>query len=87
MKKLIFALLLIGCTSQKELTTTTYYNQLFSPQQVDSIVKAESIDRLDSIPLRGSKSNYWEYYYLKDSLVIRFIDKGDSIKVTKRINK
>lgn len=60
---------------------------MFSVQQIDSIIKSENIDRLDSIPIKGSETNYWEYYYLKDSLVMRFLDKGDSIQVTKRINK
>ena len=88
MKKLflLLPLFLFNCTSQKEYITNTEYNKNFTYQQVDSILKAEQIDQIDSIPLKGSKSKYYEYYYYKDSLVIRFFKDGDSIRVTKRIN-
>ena len=88
MKKLflLLPLFLFNCTSQKEYITNTEYNKNFTYQQVDSILKAEQIDWIDSIPLKGSKSKYYEYYYYKDSLVIRFFKDGDSIRVTKRIN-
>lgn len=85
-KSLLLTFILISC-GQSELITTTYYNKLFSAEQVDSIIKSENIDRLDSFPIKGSESTYYEYYYLKDSMVIRFIEKKDSIQVTKRINK
>lgn len=86
-KSLLLTFILISCGSiQPELITTTYYNKLFSAEQVDSIIKSENIDKLDSIPIKGSESTYYEYYYLKDSMVIRFIEKRDSIQVTKRIN-
>ena len=88
MKKLflLLPLFLFNCTSQKEYITNTEYNKNFTYQQVDSILKAEQIDWIDSIPLKGSESKYYEYYYYKDSLVFRFFKDGDSIRVTKRIN-
>lgn len=88
MKKLflLLPLFLFNCASQKEYITNTEYNKNFTYQQIDSILKAEQIDWIDSIPLKGSESKYYEYYYYKDSLVIRFFKNGDSIKVTKRIN-
>lgn len=88
MKKLflLLPLFLFNCASQKEYVTNTEYNKNFTYQQIDSILKAEQIDWIDSIPLKGSESKYYEYYYYKDSLVIRFFKDGDSIRVTKRIN-
>ena len=88
MKKLflLLPLFLFNCASQKEYITNTEYNKNFTYQQVDSILKAEQIDWIDSIPLKGSESKYYEYYYYKDSLVIRFFKDEDSIRVTKRIN-
>lgn len=88
MKKLflLLPLFLFNCASQKEYITNTEYNKNFTYQQVDSILKAEQIDWIDSIPLKGSESKYYEYYYYKDSLVFRFFKDGDSIRVTKRIN-
>lgn len=88
MKKLflLLPLFLFNCTSQKEYITNTEYNKNFTYQQIDSILKAEQIDWIDSIPLKGSESKYYEYYYYKDSLVFRFFKDGDSIRVTKRIN-
>lgn len=88
MKKLflLLPLFLFSCASQKEYITNTEYNKNFTYQQIDSILKAEQIDWIDSIPLKGSESKYYEYYYYKDSLVIRFFKDGDSIRVTKRIN-
>ena len=88
MKKLflLLPLFLFNCASQKEYITNTEYNKNFAYQQIDSILKAEQIDWIDSIPLKGSESKYYEYYYYKDSLVFRFFKDGDSIRVTKRIN-
>lgn len=88
MKKLflLLPLFLFNCASQKEYITNTEYNKNFTYQQMDSILKAEQIDWIDSIPLKGSESKYYEYYYYKDSLVFRFFKNGDSIRVTKRIN-
>ena len=88
MKKLflLLPLFLFSCASQKEYITNTEYNKNFTYQQVDSILKAEQIDWIDSIPLKGSESKYYEYYYYKDSLIFRFFKDGDSIRVTKRIN-
>lgn len=88
MKKLflLLPLFLFNCASQKEYITNTEYNKNFTCQQIDSILKAEQINWIDSIPLKGSESKYYEYYYYKDSLVFRFFKDGDSIRVTKRIN-
>ena len=88
MKKLflLLPLFLFNCASQKEYITNTEYNKNFTYQQMDSILKAEQIDWIDSIPLKGSESKYYEYYYYKDSLIFRFFKDGDSIRVTKRIN-
>lgn len=89
MKKLLafLVLLLVSCaTFQYEYTTETFYNRNYFYQQLDSILEAEQINWIDSIPLKGSKSKYYEYYYYKDSLVFRFFKDGDSIRVTKRIN-
>lgn len=88
MKKLflLLPLFLFNCASQKEYITNTEYNKNFTYQQVDSILKAEQIDWIDSIPLKGSESKYYEYYYYKDSLIFRFFKDRDSIRVTKRIN-
>ena len=43
----------------------------------------------DSLPLQDyeTKENFWEYYFIKDSLVIRWIFKGDSVQIYKRIDK
>lgn len=80
-------LLLVSCTTlQREYTTETYYNTNYTYEQLDSILKAEKVDWIDSLPIKGSEANYYEYYYYRDSLVLRFIKNGDSIKVTKRIN-
>ena len=89
MRKLLafLVLLLVSCaTPQYKYTTETFYNRNYSYQQLDSILEAEQIDWIDSMPLKGSKSQYYEYYYYKDSLVFRFFKDGDSIRVTKRIN-
>ena len=88
MKKLflLLPLFLFNCATQKEYITNTEYNKNFTYQQVDSILKVEQIDWIDSMPLKGSESKYYEYYYYKDSLVLRFFKDGDSIRVTKRIN-
>ena len=89
MKKFLILLILIltSCKcSQKEFTTNTYYNKNYSYQQLDSILESEKVEWIDSIPIKGSKSRYYEYFYIKDSLVLRFFKNEDSVKVTKRIN-
>ena len=89
MKKLLafLVLLLVRCvTPYYKDNTETFYNKNYSYQQLDSILEAEQIDWIDSMPLKGSESKYYEYYYYKDSLIIRFFKDGDSIRVTKRIN-
>ena len=89
MKKFLILLILIltSCkSSQKEFTTNTYYNKNYSYQQLDSILESEKVEWIDSIPIKGYKSRYYEYFYIKDSLVLRFFKNEDSVKVTKRIN-
>ena len=89
MKKFLILLILIltSCkSSQKEFTTNTYYNKNYSYQQLDSILESEKVEWIDSIPITGSVSRYYEYFYIKDSLVLRFFKNEDSVKVTKRIN-
>ncbi len=90
MKNLILFLCLIvlSCSkSNPSLRTITYYNKLFSIEQTDSIIKAEEAFYLDSIPIIIQDSAFYEYYYISDSLILRFIEKKDSVQVTKRINK
>ena len=89
MKKFLILLILIltSCkSSQKEFTTNTYYNKNYSYQQLDSILESEKVEWIDSIPIKGSVFRYYEYFYIKDSLVLRFFKNEDSVKVTKRIN-
>ena len=85
MKKLIllFIIFLISCS------TTKIFNNYQSYEQLDSIFKAEKILTYDSLPLQDSETNKWfyEYYFIRDSLVIRWIPRGDSVQITKRINK
>lgn len=90
MKNLILFLCLIALSCSKSnlsLRTITYYNKLFSIEQTDSIIKAEEAFYLDSIPIITQDSAFYEYYYINDSLILRFIEKKDSVQVTKRINK
>ena len=90
MKNLILFLCLIVLSCSKSnlsLRTITYYDKLFSIEQTDSIIKAEEAFYLDSIPIITQDSAFYEYYYINDSLILRFIEKKDSVQVTKRINK
>ncbi len=85
---LVVLAILTGCAVYTTtFSTTTCYNKTFSISQVDSIMTAEGVFELDSLAVRGLSDSYYEYYFLKDSLVIRFIKNEDSILVTKRINK
>ena len=85
MKKLIllFIIFLISCC------TTKIVNSYWSYEQLDSIFKAERILTYDSLPLQDYESKEWfyEYYFIRDSLVIRWIPRGDSVQITKRIDK
>ena len=85
MKKLIllFIIFLISCS------TTKIFNNYQSYEQLDSIFKAERILTYDSLPLQDYETKEWfyEYYFIKDSLVIRWIPRGDSVQITKRIDK
>lgn len=86
MKKLIlaFLLFLVACD-----TTKTMVNPNQSYEQLDSIFKAEKILTYDSLPLQDYETGKWfyEYYFIRDSLVIRWIPRGDSVQITKRIDK
>ena len=85
MKKLIlfFIIFLISCS------TTKIVNNYQSYKQLDSIFKAERILTYDSLPLQDyeTKKQFYEYYFIRDSLVIRWISRGDSVQITKRIDK
>ena len=85
MKKLIlfFIIFLISCN------TTKIFNNYQSYEQLDSIFKAEKILTYDSLPLQDYETKEWfyEYYFIRDSLVIRWIPRGDSVQITKRIDK
>lgn len=85
MKKLIlfFIIFLISCN------TTKIFNNYQSYEQLDSIFKAERILTYDSLPLQDYETKEWfyEYYFIRDSLVIRWIPRGDSVQITKRIDK
>ena len=86
MKKLLilFVVLLMSCH-----TTKVMHNSLQSYEQLDSIFKAERILTYDSLPLQDYETEKWfyEYYFIRDSLVIRWIPRGDSVQITKRIDK
>ena len=85
MKKLIllFIIFLISCCITKIVNSYQSYKQL------DSIFKAEKILTYDSLPLQDYETKEWfyEYYFIRDSLVIRWIPRGDSVQITKRIDK
>lgn len=85
MKKLIllFIIFLISCGTTKIINSNQSYEQL------DSIFKAERILTYDSLPLQDYETKEWfyEYYFIRDSLVIRWIPRGDSVQITKRIDK
>lgn len=85
MKKLIlfFIIFLISCN------TTKIFNNYQSYEQLDSIFKAERILTYDSLPLQDYETKEWfyEYYFIRDSLVIRWIPRGDNVQITKRIDK
>ena len=85
MKKLIlfFIIFLISCS------TTKIFNNYQSYEQLDSIFKAERILTYDSLPLQDYETKEWfyEYYFIRDSLIIRWIPRGDSVQITKRIDK
>ena len=86
MRKLLilFVVFLIACT-----TTKTIVNSNQSYEQLDSILKAEKVLTYDSLPLQDYETKEWfyEYFFIKDSLVIRWIPRGDSVQITKRIDK
>lgn len=85
MKKLLILLIifLISCGTTKIVNSNQSYEQL------DSIFKAERILTYDSLPLQDYETKEWfyEYYFVRDSLVIRWIPRGDSVQITKRIDK
>ena len=85
MKKLLLILVafLISCSTTKIVPKYQSYEQL------DSIFKAEKILTYDSLPLQDyeTKENFWVYYFIRDSLVIRWIPRGDSVQIFKRIDK
>ena len=85
MKKLLLILIafLIACGTTKLVPGYQSYEQL------DSIFKAEKILTYDSLPLQDYETKKWfyEYFFIRDSLVIRWIPRGDSVQIFKRIDK
>ena len=84
MKKLLILLLLIvSCTTANKFSTGSTYEQL------DSILKAEQVLTYDSLPLQDYETKEWfyEYYFIRDSLVLRWIPKKDGVQIIKRIDK
>ena len=68
----------MGCTSPRTIHKE-YTNQL------DSILKAEHVISYDSIALQDDNGEwFYEYFFLKDSLTLRWLDNN---KVIKRIDK
>lgn len=87
MKKLILILLLfISCGTPLYIIQQT---PNCSYQQLDSIFKVEKIATYDSIPFQDyeTKQQFYQYYFIRDSLVLHWIKRGDSIQITKRIYK
>lgn len=87
MKKILlfFVFLLVACASPRNNTQ----NGFQSYEQLDSILKAEKVLTYDSMPMQDYETDkyFYIYYFLRDSLVIRWIERGDSVQITKRINK
>ena len=85
MKKLIlfFIIFLISCS------TTKIINSYQSYEQLDCSFRAERILTYGSLPLQDCETKEWfyEYYFIRDSLIIRWIPRGDSVQITKRIDK
>lgn len=81
--------LIVSCNPiYKTLDTFTYYNKAITNDQLDSIIFKEQIDYLDSVGyITIDNKQVKEYFYIKDSLLIRIIKDRDSLRVTKRINK
>ena len=79
----IIILFLISCS------TTKIVNSYQSYEQLDSIFKVERILTYDSLPLQNYETKEWfyEYFFIRDSLVIRWIPKGNNIQITKQIDK
>lgn len=86
MKKLI---LLITIFLAACCTTRNIYNGNQTYEQLDSILKAEHVLTYDSMPFQDYETNkrFYIYFFKRDSLVIRWIYRGDSVQITKRINK
>lgn len=75
----MLAFCIMACGSPK-VVHTEYTNQL------DSIFKAENILTYDSIAFQDYETKEWfyEYYFIRDSLVLRWTKDG---KIIKRIDK
>lgn len=76
---------LLSCTT----TMNIQHTPLQSYEQLDSILMAEKVETYDSFPLQDFETDkyFYTYFFIKDSLVIRWIKRGDSVQITKRINK
>lgn len=84
MKNIILLMLLFLMSCK-----THHLNSFQTYEQLDSILKAERVLTYDSLPLQDyeTKEKFWEYYFIRDSLVIRWIKRGDSVTIIKRIDK
>lgn len=70
-------------------TTRNFHSEYQTCGQLDSILKAEHVLTYDSMPFQDYETNkrFYIYFFKRDSLVIRWIYRGDSVQITKRINK
>lgn len=70
-------------------TTRNFHSEYQTYGQLDSILKAEHVLTYDSMPFQDyeTKDRFYIYFFKRDSLVIRWIYRGDSVQITKRINK
>lgn len=97
MKKLIIILLigiLVSCKINYSLfgSYRQNYNKMYSVEQFDSICTVDTLDNLNNwekLSVIDNETNQiiTEYLFLKKNIVYRAIQTGDSIKLTKRINK
>lgn len=87
MKKLFIFLLvfLAACTTPRNIPQ----NKFQSYEQLDSILKAEKVLTYDSLLLKDYETDkyFYTYFFIKDSLTLRWIERGDSVQITKRIYK
>ena len=80
MKNLILFLcltILLACSkSNPSLRTINAWKKKY---KIPETASAEEAFYLDSIPIITQDSAFYEYYYINDSLILRFIEKKDSV--------